>query len=460
MSAQPHHEHRHPHAIDANVRSPAIDGAPPVSPNSVRAPEVRKIHQNFLETLIFKGISSPLALVLVVVQGRYLHDSGRGSFVLVVLSVTILTRLLGQLGYAVSNRMQQQGVDVDKLVRSAIAIGVVLGVTGTGAIVAWGAFTGGIGVTTAVVASLALVPTIIWQCICGILLGLDRVRLWNVIQTFPPVLTLVWVLILVVGLHMGVTGAVLGWTLAHVCTAAYALYATRDIWAPMSVRQLLELYSRPLAVLALTMGAVQVVQLISYRIELIVLDGSRGVAQVGVYSIAVQTAEMLWLIAGSMTTAVTGPALQDDEKTAAGLIGKTAMKAFVYSAVLAVAVGAAVPYAFGPLLGHGFSGAGTPLRLLLPGTVVYAPVTVLVVYLSVRRGKPRLSLAVSIVGLVGTLIAALILIPRYGASGAGAASSIGYGAGALLAWYFFVRLARNPDRALVPAAAAAHPSRG
>src|SRR5581483_8697588 len=99
-----------------------------------------------------------------------------------------------------------------------------------------------------------------------------------------------------------------------------------------------------------------------------------------------------------------------------------------------------------------FSGAGTPLRLLLPGTVVYAPVTVLVVYLSVRRGKPRLSLAVSVTGLVGTLVAALILIPKYGASGAAAASSIGYAAGTILACYFFLRLARRPDAASAAAA--------
>jgi O-antigen/teichoic acid export membrane protein len=87
-------------------------------------------------------------------------------------------------------------------------------------------------------------------------------------------------------------------------------------------------------------------------------------------------------------------------------------------------------------------------------------VTVLVVYLSVRRGKPRLSLAVSAAGLVGTLVAALILIPRYGASGAAAASSIGYAAGTLLCCYFFVWLARRPDPAPVAAPVAAHPSGG
>ncbi len=448
---------RHPHAFDASARSPAIDGAPPVAPNLARAPEVQEIHANFLETLVFKGISSPLALALVVIQGRYLHTSGRGSFVLVVLSVTILTRLLGQLGYAVTNRMQRRGVDLRKLVQAAFAIGVVLGVGGTAAIVAWGAVTGGIGITVAVIAACALVPNIVWQCICGVLLGIGRVRLWNVIQTLPPTLTLVGVAVLVVGLGGGVTGAVLAWTLAHTLTAAYALVATRDVWLPMSLRRFLELFERPLAELALTMGAVQVVNLVSYRVELIVLERSRGIAEVGVYSIAVQTAEMLWLIVGALTTAVTAPALKDDEKQAASIIARTSAKALAYTAVVAVGVGAGAPYLFAPLLGHAFASAGTPLRLLLPGTVVYAPVTTLVVYLSVRRGRPRLSLAVSVVGLLATLIAAIVLIPSYGASGAAAASAIGYLAGAVLAYVFFVRLAREPETV---GEAVAHPCGG
>jgi O-antigen/teichoic acid export membrane protein len=68
-----------------------------------------------------------------------------------------------------------------------------------------------------------------------------------------------------------------------------------------------------------------------------------------------------------------------------------------------------------------------------------------------------MSLAVSAAGLVVTLVASLVLIPRYGASGAAAASAIGYGAGALLAWSLFTKLARTPEThpAAAPAAEAA-----
>src|ERR671923_595659 len=57
-------------------------------------------------------------------------------------------------------------------------------------------------------------------------------------------------------------------------------------------------------------------------------------------------------------------------------------------------------------------------------------------------GRPGLSLIVSVAGMVLTAGAAVVLVPRLGGSGAAVASSIGYAGGAVLAWWFFARLAR------------------
>jgi len=313
-------------------------------------------------------LDRPLALVLVVLQSRYLHASGRGTFILVVLSVSILARLLGQLGYAVANQMHAHGRELHALVHRAFAIGAVLGAVGTGAIIGWGMVTPGVGLSIAVIAACALVPTIVWQCICGVLLGVGRVRLWNVIQTLPPVLTGLGMLVIVAGLHGGVRGAVLAWTLAHVLTALFSLIATRGIWLPLPLWRLLDLFNVELARLALTMGAVQVVNLISYRIELFVLDRYRGIGRVGVYSIAVQTGEMLWLVAGAIAASVTAPILQESEQQAASLVARSALKSLVYTATIAVVVGAAAPFLIPVLLGHSFSGAARPLAFLSPGS--------------------------------------------------------------------------------------------
>ena len=62
-------------------------------PNLVRDKEIpgaRKVGRNTFETLLFRALSTPIALLLVVIQSRYLEPEGRGRFVLVVLTVTIL----------------------------------------------------------------------------------------------------------------------------------------------------------------------------------------------------------------------------------------------------------------------------------------------------------------------------------------------------------------------------------
>jgi O-antigen/teichoic acid export membrane protein len=365
--------------------------------------------------------------------------------VLVVLSVTILSRLLGQLGLAVTNRLQAvPATEVRPLVHRAFGIGVALGALGMAGIVAWGAATPGIGAATAAIAAAALVPNVIWQTISGVLLGQARVRLWNYIQALSPLLTLVGMLVLVVGLDGGVRAAVSAWTVAHFLTATFAVVAARDLVVPVDVPPFLDAAARAIMRLALTMGAVQVVNLVGYRVELFLLEYYDGVAAVGVYSIAIQAGEALWLIPAAIATAITGPVVHEAEREAVRRVSKAALRAVLYTGIAATVVGLAAPFLIPLLFGDAFEGAARPLLFLLPGVVAYGTVTVLVVYISVRRGRPRLALTVSLAGMLATTAAAVPLIAEYGKTGAAAASSVGYLVGAALAWFFFARLARAP----------------
>src|SRR5919201_5693938 len=283
----------HARAATAVRAAPATDIAPPVTPNLVRTQEVataRDAGARAIETLLFRGLSTPLALALVVLQSRFLHPDGRGAFVLAVLTVTIFSRLLGQLGVAVTSR-RRETPDLRGLVLRAFGIAVVAGIVGTGAIALWGGLTAGLGFRLAALAGLALVPNVAWQTVSRVLLGLGRIRLWNVLQLLPTVLTLVGILILVVALHGGVAAALAAWVAAHVLTALVALVATRPLWLPPDVPRLDDPLTMAIARLAIVMGAVQVVNLFSYRAELFILDHYQGRSGVGVYSIAMQSVE-------------------------------------------------------------------------------------------------------------------------------------------------------------------------
>jgi O-antigen/teichoic acid export membrane protein len=420
----------------------AVDLSPPVAPNLPRrsVPGAKEVGRNTIETLLFRGLSTPIALILVVLQSRFLEPSGRGAFVLAVLGVTIFSRLLGQLGVAVTNRMAQPDVDLRRLVQRALALGIVLGAAGSAVVFLVGAASDDLGPRIALLAALALVPNVLWQTVSGVLLGLGRVRLWNYIQILPPVLTVVGMVVFVVLMGAEVAGAVGAWAAANALTAVVALAAAHRAWRPADVPNVVDPVSRALARFAITMGAVQVVNLISYRAELFVLRRFETLRDVGIYSIAMQAAEAMWLVAGALATAVTAPVVHETEQRARELITRSARRALLLTGAVAVAVGLAAPILVPLLFGEDFSDSVRPLWVLLPGIVAYAPVTVLVVYLSVRRGRPRLSLAVSVVAMLVTTTAALALIPAWGTTGAALASTLGYVAGGALAGVFFARM--------------------
>ena len=423
--------------------SPGIEATPPITPNLVRPKEIpgaRNVGRNTLETLLFRGISTPVAFALVVVQSRFLEPEGRGRFVLVVLTVTILARLLGQLGVAVTSLSRD--AQLRPLVFRGLGWTLLLGLGGVGLILLAGALIDAFGLRLAAIAAPALVPNILNACLSGVLLGAARLRLWNYVQVLPPILTLVGMLVAVVALGGGVDAAIFVWTLAYFVTCAFAFAAARDLWLPPARAPLLDRAGRAILWLGMGMGAVQIVNLIGYRIELFVLDRFRGLAEVGIYSIAMQAAEAIWLVPAAVASAVTAPVVHETPQGAAHLIRTACAKGLLYTSVIALAVGLAAPFVIPALFGDEFRGAVRPLELLLPGVVAYAPVNILVVYLSVRAGRPNLSLLVSVVGLVVTTAMSFVFIPRYGASGAALASAIGYAAGGLSAWLLFVRLAR------------------
>src|SRR4051812_38911037 len=437
-------------AVDATSNEAAGSTVtPPVNPELVRAPEVpaaRKTGSNALEILLFRGLSTPLALALVVVQGRFLAPAGRGTFVLAVLTVSIFSPLLSQLGGAVANRFGHEEWDEPSeqrpLVQRALCIAVATGLLGGVLVAAIAAATPSVGLETGLIAAVALVPNVLWQTCSGVLLGLGRIRPWNYVQLASPLLTVVFTLVLVVALAGGVHAALVAWTAAHYVTAVLALVLTRDVWSPFRLESIVDSPSRILVTLALAMGALQVLSLVGYRAELFVLEALRSVDAVGIYSIANQAAESMWLIAAAIATAITAPVVRASEAEAVALVRRSLMRAVLYTLAAGAVVAVTAPFVIRWALGDEFRDAQTPLWLLLPGAVAYAPVQILVVYLSVRRGRPKLSLVAGLVAMVVTVSAAVPLIWAYGSNGAAAASAIGYGCGTVVAWLMFRRLSR------------------
>lgn len=106
-----------------------------------------------------------------------------------------------------------------------------------------------------------------------------------------------------------------------------------------------------------------------------------------------------------------------------------AVKAVVATFAVSVAAGLAA-FLVGPpiiifLLGKAFAGTVEPFLILLPGIVVFSLTNVLATYLT-AAGKPGYNAAIALISFLFTVIFDILLIPRYGISGAAVASGISY----------------------------------
>jgi O-antigen/teichoic acid export membrane protein len=183
---------------------------------------------------------------------------------------------------------------------------------------------------------------------------------------------------------------------------------------------------------------------VNYRIELFVLGQYHDEAAVGVYSIAVTVAESLWLITTAIATGIWAPAIHSEEQRAAALVARSALKGLLLVSAAAGVLALLAPVGLPLVFGDRYDSAVGPLHYLLPGIAAYAPVQVITIYLSVRRGRPGFALVGPVLSVVVTTLLAFALVPEHAGEGAAIASSAGYVLSALVVWGFFLRLARLP----------------
>lgn len=418
-------------------------------PPDVEAPAVG-VRRGVLETLVARAGVLPLSFGIGVVTSRFLLPVGRGAFVLGLLAVTLAAALLGNVGTALVHEVGRDVRSAHALYGRAIALTAVLGVVGALALVPIDLALAQEDYRVVTYAVVGLTPLLLAQTVGSMLLALGRLRLWNALQLVLPAVTLAGMLVLVVGFSKGVTGAIAAWVGGQLGTAAVGLYATRHLWWPPP-RDLFDLRrTYPMLVLGLRIGAVNLLSLVNYRIELIILESYRGLNSVGIYSLSTSLGELLWLASSAVSTAIVARAIHSDDSRAVGVVTRSVRQVLLGTAVLAVALGVVSPWLIPAVFGPRFGPSVDPLLALLPGIVAFAPGTVLAVFFSMRLGRIRYAFWLALTSTVATAIVAVVLIPSHGAMGAAIASTVGYVTSISVGLVWFAHIARVPLSALVP----------
>lgn len=170
----------------------------------------------------------------------------------------------------------------------------------------------------------------------------------------------------------------------------------------------------------------QMASMFFLRADVFFLNYFAGASVVGVYSVATNLAEKLWMLSNPVSTAVyrrITSASQSDSVRIATLTGRSLLmlNGFAAAALFLLSIG------FVPLVyGAAFNDAIYYLGLLVPGIVVLATSQPYGQFFSGQLGRPGVTSTLSLIMMVLSAILYIAMIPPLGAAGAAVASTISY----------------------------------
>lgn len=368
-----------------------------------------------------------LGLALLVTVAR-LGPAVQGAFALFVAVESALLTLGSGLGILLAREVSHvTSAASPPRTRALLAAATVLGAGAAVCLLSWSALSDATPYRHLWLLALAA-PVLLWvPTASGLWLGQGRLLALNAPAVAAPALVLALVLV-----APGPAGApavlavlvawVAGKVLVALVTGVVALRGTASIPPTMPDPVARTSTWR----FAATVGLANLISLLNLRATLFLVERSQGLAEAGVYSVAVQVAELLWLASSAFTVAayhrIGGADVAAAARTTLVALRAGLGVALVAAPALAALAWWGLPWALGPA----YDGARVPLLILLPGVALYAAASSLSAFHTNLHGRPMWAARVAGLSLVLTLLGAALWVPRWGGLGAALATSLAY----------------------------------
>ena len=162
------------------------------------------------------------------------------------------------------------------------------------------------------------------------------------------------------------------------------------------------------------------------RIDQVLVNLYLGPRGVGIYTVSVAAAELLWLIDSAITNASLFRISSAEARMSWRLTFRLFSLTFGILVGVAILVASLADPAVRLLYGAEFHEAVWPLRLLLPGIIAWGSARLFSQFVSFNAGRPQLCTGAAFVSMFINVIGNIYMIPRWGLPGAAVMSSVSY----------------------------------
>jgi len=271
--------------------------------------------------------------------------------------------------------------------------------------------------------------------------AIENFTMFNIISLFQPFIYFILIILLLLTDTLEITNIIYAGLLSHLLLSLLSTYAVYINGYHFELSELSVPYIKKMLSYGLRSHISNMITFVNYRADLFLLNLFSAVSSVGIYTIAVQIAERLWMLSQALSTVMFPRfvALQKKEQERLNLIAKAFRTTIILTSFAAVLLSLFGYYLIEFLYGHAFLDAYTVILYLIPGIIAGSGSRILANAIA-AQGRPELNMYTSLFGMLLNIGLNLLLIPHYGFVGAAIATSTTYFVNTVLRIWLFNKL--------------------
>jgi O-antigen/teichoic acid export membrane protein len=388
-------------------------------------------------TMVFQLGGQAASVIVGVALARLLGPAGKGTTAYAMVALSLVTMYFNGQNEAIAYQFGRRRLSIAAVHRAMfhifaitaplcmlIMIGIGFGLPSQHALIA---------------AALALPFALYAQFATQFLLVIGRTLTANILALSSTLLYAMVITPLLLWGHAGTREALIVWVGALAAGALYAWYSLRPyITGKRQVLRDAEENEEPELELShgevfkeqfVFMGKAGFSSFASYlnlRIDVFIVSIMLGAAELGVYTLAIATGELMWKVGQAITWSALGRIASETPERSAEMVAKVTRNIFALQFVFALVVFIAAPPLITFVYGPAFNETSTTMRLLLPGLTAYLIEGPIGYFFSVQKGNPTFRLVVQSCSIGICAVVTFLAIPRFSIYGAAVATSVSY----------------------------------
>lgn len=399
-------------------------------------------------TLLRQILAAGAQLLIVVLIARELGAEGNGLYAMAVLVPSLLANFFNMGVGAATVYYTSRGEHTPyqsmsgnlKLALILVAAGLSVAVPG---FYFWGnSFLPGVPGALVYTGMAAFPLMLLTSYLSTILQGLEDFKSYNLTILLPPFVNLITLVLSLYAIPGGdsVKGVLLAYLAGHISGLICALWLVSRSSGTKPSPLAFPAFASKVMSYGLRAHLSNILAFINYRADIFLVNFFLSPVATGVYVIAVQLAEKLWMISQAASTVLLPrlSTMHDKPTDRLALSHKGFIATSLATALAAIPASAAVYWLTSFVFGEEYLDVIPAFLWLIPGIIAGAGSRIYANCIA-AAGKPQWNMYSSVVVLLVNVTGNILLIPDHGIAGAAWSTSIAYGLNAAIK-YRLVRM--------------------